>query len=29
MSYTVNLLPAQKRFWEIDHNNSIDVALYQ
>lgn len=29
MSYTVNLLPAQKRFWEIPHNNSIDVALYQ
>lgn len=29
MSYEINLLPAQKKFWEIPHNNSIDVALYQ
>lgn len=27
--YEVNLLPAQRKFWEIPHNNSIDVALYQ
>lgn len=29
MSYTVELLPAQRKFWEIDHNENIDVAVYQ
>lgn len=29
MSYEVELLPAQRKFWEIDHNNKIDVAVYQ
>lgn len=27
--YVVNLLPAQKEFWEIPHNYDRDVALYQ
>lgn len=29
MPYTVNLLPAQKEFWEIPHNYDRDIALYQ
>lgn len=29
MSYVVNLLPAQKEFWEIPHNYDRDIALYQ
>ena len=29
MSYEVKLLPAQRKFWEIDHNENIDVAVYQ
>lgn len=29
MSYTVKLLPSQKDFFEINHNNPIDIALYQ
>lgn len=27
--YVVNLLPAQKKFWEIPHNYDRDIALYQ
>lgn len=27
--YNVTLLPAQRKFWEIDHDYPIDVALYQ
>lgn len=27
--YTVDLLPAQRRFFEIDHNNPIDIACFQ
>lgn len=27
--YEVNLLPAQKKFWEINHDYKIDVAVYQ
>ena len=27
--YTVDLLPTQRKFWEIPHNNNIDVSLYQ
>ena len=29
MTYEVNLLPAQREFWEIPHNYPIDIALYQ
>lgn len=29
MSYTVDLLPAQKEYFEIPHNNPIDIAVYQ
>lgn len=29
MTYTVELLPAQKEYFEISHNNPIDVAVYQ
>lgn len=29
MSYTVDLLPTQRKFWEIPHDNNIDVSLYQ
>lgn len=29
MSYQVELLPAQRKFWEINHNHKIDVAVYQ
>jgi hypothetical protein len=29
MSYTVSLLPAQREFFEINHNNPIDIAVYQ
>lgn len=29
MSYVINLLPAQKEFWEIPHNYDRDIALYQ
>ncbi len=27
--YNVTLLPAQRQFWEINHNENIDVAVYQ
>lgn len=27
--YEVNLLPAQKELFEINHNYPIDVAVYQ
>ena len=29
MTYTVELLPTQKEYFEIPHNNPIDVAVYQ
>ena len=29
MTYTVELLPAQREYFEIPHNNPIDVAVYQ
>lgn len=29
VDYKVNLLPAQKEFWEIPHSFPIDIALYQ
>lgn len=29
MTYTVNLLPAQREYFEIPHNYPIDVAVYQ
>lgn len=29
MTYSVELLPAQREYFEIPHNNPIDVAVYQ
>lgn len=29
MPYEVELLPAQKEYFEIPHNNPIDIAVYQ
>ena len=29
MSYTVNLLPAQREFFEINHSYPMDIAVYQ
>ena len=29
MTYSVELLPAQREYFEINHNNPIDIAVYQ